>query len=278
MGPRAWSGTLATVAAIFAFAPALAAQSNPQKLVQEMVYNELHADKSPTYWMYRDANSEAGKATVKRVVQTRECWLSWEISENGHALSAEEQQQQQAKVDKLVNDPAARRRSRSQIDHDGKQAEDLMKILPDAFLYTADGEQDGNIRLKFRPNPKFHPPTNAAKVFHNMGGTLLVNKRETRLAGIDGTLLADVDFGWGILGKLTKGGTFKVMQSELAPQDWEVTMLDVHIHGHALFFHTISEDQHEAKSEFQLVPADIKLTQAAALAEHGTENVSASAR
>ena len=271
-------GTLLIAVALLAVTPLLPAQDNPQKLVKEMVYNELHSDKHPNYWMYRDANTESGKASLKRMVQTPECWFSWEISENGRPLSLEQQQQQQKKIETLVNDRDARSKSRAQLDHDGKQAEELMKMLPDAFLYTPDGEQGGDIRLKFRPNPDFRPPTNAAKVFHSMGGTLLISKREKRLAGIDGTLLQDVTFGMGILGRLSQGGTFKVVQRELAPQDWEVTMLDVHIHGHALFFHTISEDQHEVKSEFQPVPADIKLAQAASLAEHGNENVSASAR
>jgi len=87
--------------------------------------------------------------------------------------------------------------------------------------------------------------------------------------------MQDVTFGWGILGRLYKGGTFHVMQSRLAPDDWELTKLDVHIHGRALFFHTISENQAEVKTGFEPVPPGTTLARAAALAEHGTENASA---
>jgi len=268
----------AALVLLLATATALAAQKNPQQLVQETIHNELHANPHQNYWMYRDSDTESGTTKVSRVVETPACWFRWLLSIDGQPLTQAQEQQQQAKIDKLVNDEAARQKNRQAIDQDGQKAENLMKMLPDAFLYTDDGEQDGNIRLKFRPNPSFNPPTHAAKVFHAMQGTLLINKQEKRLAGISGTLMQDVDFGWGILGKLYKGGTFKVAQSRLAPNDWEVTLLDVHIGGRALFFHTISEQQHEVKTEFQPVPANIALAQAAEMAERGNENASATAK
>ena len=123
-----------------------------------------------------------------------------------------------------------------------------------------------SIRLKFRPNPEYHPTTNESKVFHNMVGVLLIDAKQTRLEKLSGTLASDVDFGFGILGKLEKGGTFEVTQSEVAAGDWEVTSLDVHISGRALFFHTIGEQQHEVKNQFKPVPPDLPLEKAAAMA------------
>ena len=254
-------------------------QQNPQQLVQQTIYNELHANQHQNYWTYIDSNTQHGSTKVSRVVETPQCWFEWVLSINGQPPTPAQQKQQQSKINALINDESARQKNRAAIDQDGQKAENLMKMLPDAFLYSYDGEQEGNVRLKFRPNPQFHPPTNAAKVFHNMEGTMLINAREKRLAGLSGTLMQNVDFGWGILGKLYKGGTFKVMQKQLAPQDWEVTLLDVHIGGRALFFHTISEQQHEVKTDFEPVPANLALAKAAALAEHGgNENASAAAK
>ena len=270
----------ATVTLVFVTAAVMAspAQENPQQLVKETVYNELHADKHPNYWMYRDNDMEHGTTKLRRIVQTPQCWFRWPLATNGQPLTPEQKKAQEEDMRRLVSDPAARRKNRAELDQDAGKAKDLMEMLPDAFLYTADGEQDGNIRLKFRPNPQFTPPTRSARVFHNMEGTLLINKREKRLAGMSGTLMQNVDFGWGVLGKLYKGGTFKVQQTEVAPNDWEVTLLDVHMRGRALFFHSISEQQHEVESDFQPVPANITLAKAAELAEHGTENTSAAAK
>ena len=254
------------------------AQEDPHALVAQMVHNELNAGSQKWYWMYVDTKQQGGSTEVARVIETPQCWLTWPISIKGDAASDKEDEQRE-KFRQLVNDPAACRKQRAELNQDDKKADDLLKILPDAFLYTVDGEQGGKIQLKFRPNPKFNPTTREAKVFHKMQGTLVIDKKEMRLVSIDGKLMSDVNFGFGILAKLHKGGTFKAVQSEVKPGDWELTLLDVHIAGRALFFKTISEQQHEAKSDFQPVPKTITVAQAAALvkknpdtsasAEHG---------
>jgi hypothetical protein len=264
------TGILAALLFVFACTPAFSQDNpDPRTLVSKMVNNELHSQKGPHYWIYTDSNTKGGKVVVTRVVQTRECWFKWPISTNGHPASTQDEDKARQRNQQLVSDPAVRSQNRKQIDEDAHKANALMKILPDAFLFTSDGEQDGSIRLKFKPNPKYSPSTNEAKVFHHMAGVLLIDSKETRLHGIDGKLISSVKFGFGILGNIHKGGTFSVEQSEVEPNDWEVTKLDVHISGKALFFHTISEQQHEIESNFKPVPADISLKEAAELAEHG---------
>jgi hypothetical protein len=75
----------------------------------------------------------------------------------------------------------------------------------------------------------------------------------------------DVDFGFGILGKLQKGGRFEVVQSAVALKDWEVSLLDVHISGRALFFHSIGEQQHEMRSQFKALPSGLSLAEAVSM-------------
>jgi hypothetical protein len=53
---------------------------------------------------------------------------------------------------------------------------------------------------------------------------------------------------------------------------------DVHISGRALFFHPISEQQHEVKSQFKRVPAGLRLAQAASIVSGSPKNGSATAQ
>lgn len=254
-----------------------AAQGDPQALVAKMVHNELAAGKnSQAYWMYVDSKTQGNRTEVSRVIETPECWLTWPLSVGGSA-SANDEQKQRAQVQKLVSDPAACHKQRAELSQDSHKADALLRILPDAFLYIVESRQDGKITLNFRPNPQFHPATREAKVFHHMQGTLVIDEKETRLVSLSGTLMSNVTLGGGILADLHKGGTFHVVQSEVAPRDWELTLLDVHINGRALFFKTISEQQHEAKGDFQAVPAGITLTQAASMVEQASSPASASA-
>ena len=245
--------------------PAATAQVNPQALVSKMVQNELASQEHPRYWMYVDSDSKPGRTELSRVVQMPQCWLSWPIAIDGHPPTEEERKHALEQMEKLENNADARKKKRDEIDADGQKSAELMKLLPDAFLYIRAGREGKSIRLKFRPNPKFRPSSNEAKVFHGMEGVLLIDAKQTRLAKLSGKLISDVEFGFGILGKLQKGGTFEVVQSEVAPKDWEVSLLDVHISGRALFFHSIGEQQHEVRSQFKPVPSGLSLAEAVSM-------------
>jgi hypothetical protein len=240
------------------------AQDSPRELVVKMVQNELVSQKEPRYWMYLESKEKPGRTEVDRVIQTPECWVSWPVSVNGNPPTEKEMSKARDHMESLVNDLRLRRKNRGEIDADSRKSAELLKMLPDVFLFTGDGRQGNSVRLIFRPNPKYRPPSNESKVFHHMEGILLIDAKQIRLAKLSGTLASDVEFGFGILGKLQQGGTFEVVQSEVAPNDWEVSLLDVQISGRALFFHTIGEQQHEVKSQFEQVRPDLGVAEAAA--------------
>ena len=271
-----WLACTLCVVGICASSLSARTQENPRELVATMVHNELNAGAQKWYWMYVDKKQQDGRTEVARVIETRQCWLTWPISITGNSASDKEDSQR-AKFKQLVNDPAACGKQRTEVNQDDAKADNLLRILPDVFLYNAESEQDGKIRLHFRPNPDFRPPTHEAKVFHNMQGTLVIDKKETRLVSIDGKLMSDVNFGMGVLAKLHKGGTFKAVQSEIKPGDWELTLLDVHIKGRALFFKTISEQQHEVKTDFQPVGTDITVAQAAEMVKKSPDTSASAA-
>jgi hypothetical protein len=43
----------------------------------------------------------------------------------------------------------------------------------------------------------------------------------------------------------------------VAAGHWELTLLDIHITGKALFFKTVGQQQHEERKDFDEVPADL---------------------
>jgi len=96
-----------------------------------------------------------------------------------------------------------------------------------------------------------------------MEGILLIDAKQIRLAKLQEhwCRMSNSDLGFW---QAAKGGTFEVVQTEVAPNDWEVSLLDVHISGRALFFHTIGEQEHEVKSQFELVRPDLSVMEAAA--------------
>lgn len=250
---------------------ARAQQARAQQLVQQVVDNQVEVDRTDhSHWMYRDEDKLPGKSTVKLVVQTAEATLSRTIEWNGHPLTEQQKRQDEARMESLVNDPAARAKQAKNSAHDDQQSTSLLKMLPNAFLWTEEEESHGEITLHFKPNPAFQPPTYASRVFAAMAGDMVVDARQKRLKSLSGTLIQSVEFGWGLLGKLEQGGTFRVVRSEIAPGEWQITETHVHIQGHALLFKTISEQEDEVTSNYKPTPPGLTLSQAAQMLRDGT--------
>jgi hypothetical protein len=75
----------------------------------------------------------------------------------------------------------------------------------------------------------------------------------------------EVKFAGGLLGHLEKGGQFSVKRTEIAPGQWEVTEMAVNMRGKALLFKTISVQQKELHRNFDRVPDDLTISDAAAI-------------
>ena len=101
--------------------------------------------------------------------------------------------------------PASSLRSRNSTMRTNSGWRTLVRLLPSAFLFQYDGWDGAYLRLNFRPDPAFIPPTMESKALQSMAGTILVNPQQKRLTHITAHLVENVDFGFGILGRLDQG-------------------------------------------------------------------------
>ncbi|HTU51995.1 MAG TPA: hypothetical protein VMF56_15495 [Acidobacteriaceae bacterium] len=240
-----------------------AEEISAQELVKQVVYNELQANQNDhTHWMYRDSDTVPSKSTVKLVVETPDGTVSKLILLNGHPLTAQQQAQNDTRMESILTDPSVLAKQRKSSAHDDQQAVSLMKMLPDGFLWSYAGESDGKITLDFKPNPAFQPPTYASRVFAAMAGQMVVDEAQKRLMVLSGKLIQTVEFGWGIFGQMDKGGTFRVVRSQVGPGHWEITETHVHIQGHMLIFKSINEQEDEITSDYKETPSSMTLSEA----------------
>jgi hypothetical protein len=89
-----------------------------------------------------------------------------------------------------------------------------------------------------------------------------LEKTQHRIVSLQGRLVRPVRFCGGLCGSLSAGGTFDVERREIGPSIWQIVETHVHIHGTALFFKNISQEEDEQKTHFQPLPGDISLQQA----------------
>jgi hypothetical protein len=170
-----------------------------------------------------------------------------------------------------VRNPDELNRKRKQEKEDADHTERIMRALPDAFLYREDGTQAGSatvghlgdelIRLKFRPNPNYNPPTRVEQVLTGMSGELLIDAKQKRIAEIDGTLQKDVGFGWGILGHLDEGGHFLVQQAVVEDHTWDITRMQLAFTGKILLIKKLNIQSTDIFFDFHPVPANLTFAQ-----------------
>jgi hypothetical protein len=248
-----------------------------QEMVRVAVKTELAADREDhTRWSFNDVDKKPDGAGVYRVVETDRGSVKKKIEWNGRALTPEELQREDARIEAFVGDAAQQAKQKKDGAQDDKRAENMLRMLPDAFLWRVVSDSGETVELEFVPDPGFDPSSMESRVFAAMAGELVVDKKQNRIKTMKGKLVADVKFGWGLFGKMNKGGTFNVERRELAPGVWQITESHVHIDGKALLFKTISEQEDEVKTEFRRMPPATTLEQAAILlkGEPGAENAS----
>ncbi len=245
------------------------AQSRPSmsagKLVNEVVYNELHDHQSHGFWRYWiERNSRVG-TQLETQVETADGPINRLALTDGFPLTPEAQDQEQARLERLLNSPEEQARHMKQYDEDEERIGRILSLLPDAFLYEYDGEENGCYRLQFRPNPDYPARSIESRVFHAMTGTLWVDARFKRLARLEGRVDENIDFGFGILGRLYKGGWFRLDRVQVSATDWKTQRLEVHMNIRALLVKTFARETSEVRGGFIPVPAGLSLVQGLSL-------------
>jgi hypothetical protein len=231
-----------------------------KQFVQQAVQTELNADRNDhSHWIYFETDRRPERTVKQWVAETRNGDLDRVVELDGHAVSASDQR---AKMDSFVQDASARSKQRKGEQHDDKQAEQMLQMLPQAFIWTNLGVKGSNMILHFRPDPNFSPPDLEARVFAAMEGDMAVETEQHRIVSLKGRMIHDVKFFGGLFGGLYAGGTFDVERRETGKSVWQITETHVHIQGRALIFKTISEQEDDEKTKFKFIPPDTSLQQA----------------
>ena len=248
--------------------PTLRAQSpaqSPHDLVKDVVYNELQERRQVSLWQYREEKRVASQTTIQQEVETRSGIVYRVLARQGRPLDPAAQKKETERLNNLLRNSAEQARMKQEAQAEEQRLQRLMTAMPEAFSYTYDGMVDGNLRLLFRPNPAYNPSTYEARVYHALAGEIWIQPQRKRLVKIDAHIMTEIDFGFGLLGRIEKGGRFQIERQQVAENRWKTSLLDVHISGRIVLFKDISKDQREVRSDFHLVSSDLGVPGAVAL-------------
>jgi hypothetical protein len=266
------------------FTPVGAKESVPQtpgfppvELVRRCVENEIKdAGAGPgAHFMFQVRKETPRGSQTKLMVETTDAMVGVLVAVNDHPLSAEERRAEYARVERFVKDPKELKKKIKQEQEDTERLTQMMKAMPDALAYEYAGsgtsmpESGGSgkrrVRLNFRPNPKYDPPSRVEQVLTAMQGYVLVDPDNSRFIKIDGVLTRDVGFGWGILGHLDRGGHFLIEQREVTEGQWQIARMSLDFTGKILLFKDLEVKSDEMYSDFRPVSSTMTFAQGFAL-------------
>ncbi len=141
------------------------------------------------------------------------------------------------------SDPGRQRRRKQAEDTDAGRALKVLRALPNAFVYQYVGSGAGPTgkveKFTFRPNPNFSPPDLETQILTEMAGEIWIDGTHERVVRLEGHLQQDVDFGWGILGRLNRGGWIVIEQADVGPDmgvdQWRTVRFQMQMSGRVVF-------------------------------------------
>jgi hypothetical protein len=248
--------------------PTQAQPEDAAALVRRAIQNREAAAKTHRPLRYLLRKTSDHRDTTKDIIETDQGAVARLIAINNQPLTPEANQAELDRLNTLANHPEIQEHRRQREQKDAGRVNRLMRLLPDAFLYRDQGTtpcpagpapaRAGEAtchHLSFSPNPSFEPPDVEANIFRGLAGELWIDQAQERLTRLDAHVIANVDFGWGILGKLDKGGTIQLEQSDIGNHDWELTTLKLNLKGKALMLKSLDIQLTEQASHFSQVPA-----------------------
>jgi hypothetical protein len=274
--PLVTAVTMALLAATATLAQDAKAPELPAgELVRVAVANEVAASNHPgVLHMFRSHKQTPRLSQTRLYVETTDALAAMLIAINDQPLTAEQLQGETNHLAWLMNNPDQLRKKHSREKEDEQRTLQIVKALPNAFLYQYAGTEKSEagmgeagvslVKLTFAPNPAYSPPSRVEQALAGMQGYLLIDPKARRITRIDGTLFRDVSFGWGILGRLDKGGHFLVQQADLGLGDgaWGITEISLNVKGKLLLFKSLNMVSDEVLSDFRKMPGNLTFAQA----------------
>jgi len=245
MGNRARTGIVAFVV-LFAIllvswskmsaVEAQSASSQPGAIIRRCAKNLLNQIRSPTPIRFQERTEAPWGSEVRDVILTKEGRVDRLIAAGDRPLTSGQQKKEVDRLQALLQRSALKSVKPAQ-DAEMQRRVKLVTAIPTAFSYQRLGKQEtGTVEFKFLPAEYFNPENRETRVYKGMRGVVQIDPRDDQLLHVDGEIFRNVSFGWGILGRLQKGGHFRMDQREVLPNVWEITEMDFDFTYTVFFF------------------------------------------
>jgi hypothetical protein len=250
-----------TIAVGMASPPVLSSQT-AKELIGEACYNELQQREKSTLWSYVAERRSNNRVFRERVIETVDGPVRHLLTVDGYPPTSVQMKEEKDGHQELLNKAYQRHAIQKMQDDDDKKIQELLRIIPEAFVFEDQGKEGESERIAFHPNPEFKPKTYEQRIVHVLDGIVFINLHDKRITHLSGSLGSRVEFGYGLIGHVEQGGTTEITRVQVSPGVWKTSAEKIDIDGRFVILKTISKHQDETRTGFEPVAPDTTFAQA----------------
>lgn len=244
--------------------PATTLPSEPPRFwIEQAATNEVHIiDADGTFPLrYRQRKIDAKGDTTREIIESRDGSVARLIERNGQPITAAEDTSERQRLTDSLSSPSDFIKHHKRDSAMRSDVMNLVRLMPQAMIYTYvpgqpqfPGATSKQIVIDFQPDPKFKPPTLFSGVLTGLAGRFWIDQQTHQLTRGEAHVLHDVDFGWGILGSVHRGGRVAFEQTDAGNGRWVYSHLEEQLTFRVLV-KTLPENAVMTNSDFHQMPA-----------------------
>jgi hypothetical protein len=251
-------------------------------LVSRALATELSVARDPSHPMrYLLRRSTPRLTSTKEIIETRDGDVARLLSVNDLPLAPGDDQKELARLGTLAANRSLQKHRKDNEDEDASLVLKLLRMLPNAFQYQYAGSLNGPNgivhRFTFKSNPGFNPPDLETQALTAMSGELRIDAAQERVIRLEGHLQQDTNYGWGILGKLNKGGWVILEQANVGNKQWRIVNVQMEMNLRVLFRNKYINTT-EQMTRYTPVPADMDYRKAIEMLRSGSADAALGGR
>ena len=236
--------------------------------------NEVTALTHDNSWFrYRTHVIDQKGDRVRDVIESKDGTVARTIMEGGKPLAPEADAMERKRLEDLAASASEFARHIKNDAAGKKLAAELIRLMPDAMIYTPAPDQAEArsssgaplIVLDFAPNPSWNPPTTTSEALTGLRGRVWIDAASGYVTRLDGEIFRPVNIGWGMLAHVYPGGRLSLEQSNIGGNRWIYSHFKEQAHVRALVVKTIDVSAEVSTSNFQQLPGPLSYQQAIAL-------------
>jgi hypothetical protein len=231
-------------------------------LVKEACFNAIQQREAKSLWSYRVERHDGKHIILEQVIETVDTPVTHLLAVDGHAPTAAQLQEEDDRHRRLLRNLAGQSALKKDHAEDSKKMEEMLRIIPEAFVFQDLGKQRGLEKIAFHPNPDFKPKTYEQRILHTLVGTAFIDLHDKQIARISASLAERVEFGLGLLGRVDKGGSMNITRTRLSAGVWQVSVEKIDLSGRMAIFKSLNRHKDEQRSDFKPVAPGTTVAQA----------------